>query len=72
MKAPPTPSEMTFGEFIVSIYDAWSEPGAALIVSLALDAGLIVFRRPECSHRLPENTRIEFAAPPWQRFANSN
>ena len=44
MEASQTAVPMTFGEFIVSFYDEWSEPDAGKMVRLALDAGLVVLQ----------------------------
>jgi hypothetical protein len=43
---------MTFGEFIVSFYDSCSKPGAGMLVSLALNAGLIRLQLPDHRPRL--------------------
>jgi hypothetical protein len=53
--ASPT-EDMTFGDFIVAVYDTSSEPSAGEIVNFAIDAGLIVFELRGQSHHLPENT----------------
>ena len=72
INAAQTTEEMTFGEFIVSFYDAWSEPGAGAMLSLAIEAGLVVIKIAGVDPRLAGETRIEFASPLRERFLNSN
>ncbi len=62
-KTARSTTKMAFGEFIVSFYDSCSEPGAGLMVSLALDAGLVRLQLPGRHHHLPDFKRIEIAAP---------
>ena len=66
---PSQPSQTvpkTFGEFIVSFYDEWSEPDAGKMVRLALDAGLVVLQSADgatACRRTPNELTEQFTFP---------
>ncbi|MFT5471427.1 MAG: hypothetical protein ACI8UO_006561 [Verrucomicrobiales bacterium] len=58
-----TPAEsaklITFGEFVVFVYDVWGEPRAGEMVNIALDTGLVAFPKRKAGVKPREKSRIE-------------
>lgn len=62
MKARQAKKPLTFGEFILAVYDAWGKRRARGVVWLAVNAKLVQFRgrrRITISERTPDNSTIQ-------------